>query len=326
MEIIKALKESGLTGRSGSGFPTGLKWEMVKNNKGKKKYIICNASEGEPKVSKDKYILENYAEEVINGIKIALDTFRDSEAIIYINKEYYPLFKTKLTNLSKGLPISLFKKGPGYIAGEETTILEVIEGRRAEPRKKPPFPVEKGLYGMPTLINNVETFYYISKIFKGEYFGTRFYSITGDVKSPGVYELSADWSTKKILEETDNYPTSEFFIQIGGGACGEIFLEKELKNKPCGSGSIIVFDKKKTKPIDLMKEWADFYMKGNCNKCVPCREGGYRIVEALNEKKVNWERINEILFVLKETSFCSLGKSIYTPFSSLIKKILNEKK
>jgi NADH:ubiquinone oxidoreductase subunit F (NADH-binding) len=325
MEIIKVLKESGLTGRSGSGFPTGLKWEMVKKSKGEKKYIICNASEGEPRVFKDKFILENYAKEVINGIKIALETFDNSEAIIYINKEYYPLFKTKLLKLSKGLPITLFKKGPGYIAGEETTIFERIEGKRAEPRKKPPYPPKKGLYGMPTLINNVETFYYVSKISKGEYKGTRFFSIDGDIKNPGVYEFPINLSVKKILEETGNYPKSEFFIQIGGGACGEILLEKELKNKPCGSASIIIFDKKKTNPISLMKEWANFYMKGNCNKCVPCREGGYRILEALNEKEINWERINEMLFVLEETSFCPLGKGMVPPFSSLIKKIVNEK-
>jgi NADH:ubiquinone oxidoreductase subunit F (NADH-binding) len=325
MEIIKALKESGLTGRSGSGFPTGLKWEMVKNSKGKKKYIICNASEGEPKVFKDKFILENYSEEVINGIKIALKTFKNSEAIIYINKDYYPLFKSKLTKLCKGIPITLFKKGSRYIAGEETTILEVVEAKRAEPRKKPPYPVKNGLHGMPTLVNNVETFYYVSKISKGEYKSTRFYCINGDVEKPGVYELPNSWSIKKILEETGNYPKLEFFIQVGGGACGEILLEKELKNKPCGSGSIIIFDKKKTNTRSLMKEWAEFYIKGNCNKCVPCREGSYRIREALNEKEINWERINRMLFVLNETSFCPLGRGITLPFSSLIKKIVNEK-
>lgn len=325
MEIIESLKKSGLVGRSGSGFPTGLKWELVKKNKGIKTYIICNSSEGEPRVFKDKFILTNYPEEVINGIKIALNTFDNSEAIIYINEEYYSLFKNRLIELSKGYPISLFKKVKGYIAGEETSILEVIEGKRAEPRKKPPYPTEKGLYGMPTLVNNVETFYYVSKISKGEYSNTRFISIEGDTENSGVYEVSINWSIEKILKETGNYPKFDFFVQVGGGACGEIFKKEELDTEMRGTGSIIVFNKEKTNLISLMKEWADFYFKGNCNKCVPCREGGYRMVEILNQKEIDWKKINDILFVLEETSFCPLGKGMAIPFKSLIKKFIDEK-
>ncbi len=350
--IIAKLKESGLLGRGGAGFPTGLKWEMVKTNKGEKKYIICNGSEGEPNVFKDGFILENYPEEVIEGIKIALETFGNGSSLIkfgqgrtlpnletfayiYLCKDYYEKFKEKLEKLTKGLPITLFKKTGGYIAGEETSIIEAIEGKRPEPRIRPPFPTKVGLWGFPTLVNNVETFYYAAKIAKDEYKGTRFYSISGDVKNKGVYELPEDWSIKQVLRKTRNLPDYDFFVQAGGGAVGEILLPDELNRPARGGGAIIVFDRKKTSPFSLMKKWADFFLEGNCDKCVPCREGGYRIAEMLKKEKVdpspfgkkagvNKKTLEDLFFVLEQTSFCALGRGVVIPFRSLINKLLNE--
>jgi len=321
MEIIDQLKKSNLSGRSGSGFPTGLKWQMVKEIKAEKKYIICNASEGEPAVFKDGFILENYPEEVVNGLKIALKTIDHSSAYIYLCKDYYEEFKNKLSKLIKNLPIQLFKKGGGYLAGEETVLCEVIEGKRPEPRLKPPYPTEKGLFGCPTLINNVETFYAVSKIAQNKYQNKRFYSISGQIKNQGVFELPEDWSVEKILKETKNYPDFDFFVKSGGGAVGEILLVNELKSKVGGQGAIIVFDKKKTNLISLMKEWAEFFQKENCDKCVPCREGIYRINEILKKKEIiNKELIADLIFVLEETSFCGLGKGAGLAFKSLIEK------
>jgi NADH:ubiquinone oxidoreductase subunit F (NADH-binding) len=208
------------------------------------------------------------------------------------------------------------------LAGEETTLLNAIEGReRLEPRIKPPFPPQEGLWGYPTLINNVETFYFVSKIAKNEYKNTRFYSISGDVKNKGVFELSADCSIKQTLMETENYPNFDFFAQVGGGASGEILLEKELGRPVCGSGAILIFNKKKINPIALMKKWADFFIKENCDKCVPCREGTIRIKEILKEKKINKKKLQDIFFALKETSFCAFGKSVPLPFESLLSKV-----
>ena len=187
--LIQKLKDSSLTGRGGGGFPTGLKWEFVKKAKGKKKYIVCNGSEGEPGVFKDKYVLENHADEFIEGISLALKIFPNSEAYIFLNKKYYTKFKSKLTRLKKGLPIKLFKKHGGYLSGEETVLLNEIEKHeRYEPRLKPPYPTNVGLFGYPTLINNIETFYQITRIAKNKYDDTRLYSLSGDIKKKGIYQ------------------------------------------------------------------------------------------------------------------------------------------
>lgn len=321
MNIIEKIKESGLTGRGGAGFPTGQKWESVKNASGDKKYVIVNASEGEPGVMKDGFILENYPEQVIEGVKIALETFANSEAYIYLRKDYYDKFKSKLVELTKDLPITLFKEPGGYLCGEESTLIESIEGNRFEPRIKPPFPTESGLYGCPTLVNNLETFYYVSKIAKDEYKGDRFYSITGDISNPGVFEFPENYSIDKILQETKNFPEKPFFVQVGGGASGIVKTHKELDEKASGAGLIIVYDKEKTNPDDLMKKWIDFYFNENCGKCVPCREGVYRIKEMLDGGNIDEEKLKDILFALKESSFCPLGKSVTAPFETLMRKI-----
>lgn len=324
--IITQLNRHKLLGRSGSAFPTGLKWEMVKKAKSKRKYIICNAAEGEPDVFKDGFILENYPEEVIEGVKIALKTIDNSTAFIYLRKDYYKKFKKSLEKLIRGFPISLFKKTGGYLAGEETTVIATIEGRRQEPRIKPPYPPQSGLYSRPTLINNTETFYCVTKIAKEEYKNTRFYSISGDVKNGGVYELPENYSASRILKETKNWPDFDFFVQVGGGASGEILLPDELNQKARGAGAIIVFNRKKTDPLSLMKKWVKFFLKENCDKCVPCREGVYRIAEMLKKKEIDRELLDNLFFVLEETSFCSLGRMIVVPFSSLINKLLDEEK
>jgi NADH:ubiquinone oxidoreductase subunit F (NADH-binding) len=319
--ILLELKKYNLLGRSGSGFPTALKWQLVKKAKADKKYIICNCSEGEPKNFKDKFILENYPEVVIEGIKTALEFIDNSSAFIYLKKEYYDLFIDKLNKLTKGLPIEIVKKKGGYLGGEETVICQALEGKRLEPRVKPPFPVESGLNGCPTLINNAETFYCVGRISKGEYKKTRFYTIAGDVNNKGVFELPEKYTIKEILEETGNYPSFDFFVQSGGGAMGEILLSKELDKQVQGIGCIVIFNSK-TDPYALMKEWAQFFLAENCDRCTPCREGIYRINEMLNNKNLDKQALNDIFLVLKETSLCPLGANAYKPFETLIKKII----
>ena len=319
--IITKLKKANLLGRSGSNFPTGLKWEMVKRAKARKKYIICNASEGEPNVFKDGFILGNYPEEVIKGIEIALEAIDNSSAYIYLREDYYEKFKNRLKKLTEGLPIALFKKTGGYLAGEETSLLESIEGKRPEPRVKPPFPAQSGLWGHPTLINNVETFYYAAKIAEGEYQNTRFYSISGDVKNKGVYELPESYSISQVLKETKNLPNFDFFVQAGGGATGEILLPNELNQPVKGAGGIIVFNRRKVNLFSLMKKWADFFLEENCDKCVPCREGVFRLAEMIKKEKIDKKILEDLFFVLEQTSFCALGKSIVTPFRSSINKL-----
>ena len=320
--IILKLKEKNLLGRGGAAFPVWMKWQMFKDAKADKKYIVCNASEGEPDILKDGFILEKYPKEVINGIKIALEMAGNASAFVYLNKDYYKKFGKKLKKIIGDSPIALFKKTGGYIAGEETTVLSSIEGEIQEPRVRPPFPCEAGLWGYPTLVNNVETFYYVFQISKDNYKNTRFYSLNGDIKNKGVYELPLNLTIKQVLEKTNNLPDFEFFIQAGGGVSGEILLSNELDRNIEGSGGVIIFNRQKTDLFSLMNKWADFLVKGNCDKCVPCREGVYRIKELLKSKKVDKKILEDLFFVLKETSFCPLGRGVVLPFNSLISKLL----
>ena len=335
-DIIQKLKDSRLIGRSGSGFPVWQKWQAVKSATAShplpllrsfgeaRKYIICNASEGEPLVGKDKYLLEKYPQEVINGLKIALKTIHHSQAYIYLNKDYFQLFKKTLEGLIGNLPIKLFEKPFSYIAGEETSLLNAIEGKRPEPRIKPPYPTQIGLFGKPTLVNNIETFYWVSKIDQGEYQGNRFYTIEGDTKNRGVFELPETDTIKQILEKTDNIPPFPYFVQVGGGACGAIMLPNELNQPIKGAGSIIVFDKNKTDVYQLMRGWAKFFHQNNCNQCSPCREGLYRIFELMGQdkEKVLSEKtkLYDIFAALEKTSLCPLGRLATAPFKTALQK------
>ncbi|MFA5013247.1 MAG: NADH-ubiquinone oxidoreductase-F iron-sulfur binding region domain-containing protein [Candidatus Paceibacterota bacterium] len=319
--IIEKLKNANLTGRGGAGFPTGLKWELVKNAKGEKKYVICNGSEGEPNVFKDGFILEHYPEEVIDGIVLAMDTVGADSAYLFLNHDYFEKMEANLKKIIADKPIILFKKTYGYIAGEETVICNIIEGKRVEPRPRPPFISDKGLFQSPTLMNNVETFYYASKINKGEYSNTRFYSVNGDVSNPGVYELSKDLAIEQVLKETDNFPEFDFIAQVGGGAVGEILKKDELNKPATGAGSITIYDLATLDAYGLMEKWANFLLNGNCDKCVPCREGLYRIKEMVQKKKINKEDIERIFNDLEKASFCALGRGSATPFRGLINKI-----
>lgn len=320
-KIISQLKEANLLGRGGAAFPVWQKWEAVKNAVGDKKYIICNGAEGEPDVFKDEYIIKNYSDDLINGIKIAIDEMAAEKAYLYLNHDYYKNYKGLLSDAIKDLPIGIIEKGKGYIAGEESAACEFIETGITEPRQKPPFLSQVGLWGMPTLVNNIESFYFVSKISKGEYKNTKFFSVTGDVPNKGVYEEPESSTVEEILKKSGNYPDFDFFIQLGGGAEGVIMLPAELNVPFNGCGSIKVFNRKTTDLFALMEYWAEFLIYGNCDKCVPCREGSYRIYEMVKNRNIDKEKLFDLLDVLEKTSFCALGKGIAIPFRSLILKL-----
>jgi len=321
VDFISKLKEVKLVGRGGASFPTWQKWELFARALGEPKYIVCNCAEGEPGVEKDKYILENYPEDVIAGIKIALDTFPKSKAYIYIRKDYYQKFGSVLEKLIGNLPIELFQKTGGYLAGEESTLCSVISGESIEPRLRPPYPCDCGILGKPTLVNNLETFYHIAQINQEQYKKTRFYTISGNVKNPGVFELPEDYTAEQVLKETNNYPDFEFFIHSGGAMSGEIQLSDELNQNVRGQGATVVYDKYDTDPDELLEKWVEFFYKENCDKCVPCREGIYRIREMLQNQTIKVQALKDIFYIMEETSFCALGKTAVVPFKSIIKKI-----
>ncbi|MCK5687504.1 hypothetical protein KAJ27_25445 [bacterium] len=324
VNILAKIKKEELTGKGGASFPVFLKWDSVKKAKGDKKYVICNCSEGEPDVHKDGYLLEHYPEKVINGIRIAIKELDAVKAFIFINEDYYKKYSTKLKGLIVDTKIELFKKPHvgGYIAGEESSLINAIEGTRIEPSKKPPFPSESGLWGHPTLINNVETFYDISLISSDEYKKTRFYSVAGDCIWPGVYEFSNHQTIGDILVETKNYPKFDFFVQVGGGASGEVLNSKQLDREVGGSGSITIYSSAKHKPKDLMKKWIKFFMDESCGQCAPCREGTYRLYEIIKSKHPNRHMFFSILEDLPETSFCALGRSVPIPLLSYFNNVL----
>lgn len=323
--IVEKLKKADLRGRGGAGFPAWQKWQMVKDARADFKYIIANGSEGEPKVLKDKFIIENYPEDLINGLKIAIEFLGKSEAYIYLNHDYFHSYSQHLHRYVGNLPIKQFRKEGLYIGGEETAMLNTIEGKFQEPRIKPPYPTTCGLWGKPTLINNIETFYCVSKIAKGEYKNTRFATISGDVPNPGVYEVELNMPIKQILSQTGNWLDEEFFIQCGGGASGAIYLKDELVNKLVeGAGAIVVLDKKKTDPVFLMQEWAQFFTNENCDKCTPCREGAHRLLEMILSNKIDYPELYKLLDNLEKASFCPLGKGMPLPFRGLLRKVMKK--
>lgn len=346
MDILEKIRQTGLVGRGGACFPVAKKWEAVKNAVGVpstssprpelgvkagqvKKYVICNAAEGEPGVIKDGYILEHYGDKVIDGMKIAIDFLSPDSIVkgyVFINHAYYKKFNKKFAGLLKNLNIEIFTKpfNAGYIGGEESALLNAIEGKRIEPRLKPPFPTTAGLWGFPTLINNVETFYNVSLVKAGQYENKRFFSITGDCPSEGVYNLPENFTIAQALKETKNYPKFPFFVQSGGGASGEILNSRQLKRPVEGAGSITIHSLAKTDFKKIIKSWLDFYVDETCGQCTPCREGTLRLQEIFITEKVDWISFNNLLDNLADTSVCALGASVPVPIRSFMKNVLPE--
>ncbi|MDO8592141.1 MAG: NADH-ubiquinone oxidoreductase-F iron-sulfur binding region domain-containing protein [bacterium] len=335
MDIISKIEQAGLVGRGGAGFPVAKKWEAVKNAAGDKKYVVCNAAEGEPGVLKDDYILEHYADRLIDGIKIAIDflserrptsTGRRTSGYLYLRHDYYKKFRKKLAALIKNSAIEIFVEplSAGYIGGEESAVLNAIEGQRIEPRLKPPLPAVRGLWNRPTLINNAETFYNVSLAAAGGYNNKRFYTISGDCLNEGVYELADDWLIEKILRHTNNYPKFEFFLQAGGGASGEVLNAGQLARPVGGAGSIAVFSLAKHDFKKTVKNWLDFFIKESCGQCAPCREGVLRLREVLIAEKIDWNLFNELLDNLSDASLCALGASVSAPIRSLVNNVFQQ--
>ncbi|MFH1175229.1 MAG: NADH-ubiquinone oxidoreductase-F iron-sulfur binding region domain-containing protein [bacterium] len=325
MNLIQKLKKSGLRGRGGASFPAWQKWEAVKSASSETKYVVCNLSEGEPGVFKDKYILENYLKILVEGIELAVKTVGAERAFIAIKDSYYDKFFSQIINHIGGQPIEIFRKAGGYISGEETALLEAIENRRVEPRIKPPYPVDEGLWRCPTLVNNAETLFDAALIAHGKYKNERLVSISGDCKNPGCFSFSENITIKKALENSRNLLEDDFFVQAGGGASGIVLNREQLECPLVGMGAIVVYDRKKTRLGDLALKWARFFRDESCGKCVPCREGTFRICEIFESKNPRWDLLLDIFENLKNSSFCAMGNFVPVPFESLIKNVLNKK-
>lgn len=342
--ILEKIKKANLVGRGGASYPVHLKWTAVfeattiGDGDMARKYVICNCSEGEPGVKKDAYLIEKYSERIIEGMKIAIDYlsfdgFHDRgrvKGIFYLNEDYHKKYKKLLETVIKisGADIELFKKphSAGYIGGEEMTVLNVIEGKHAEPKSRPPYPVTQGLWGQPTLVSNVETFYDVSRVIRGDFRATRAYTLTGDCLFEGVFELSDHLTIEEVLRTTRNLPKFDFFVQVGGDGAGEVLNHMQLKKTVSGAGSIRVYSLIKYNPINLIRNWVNFFLKESCGKCVPCREGTYRLAEVLEEVRPNWQVVRDILDNMAESSFCALGMSVPTPILGYVNNVLKNDK
>jgi NADH-quinone oxidoreductase subunit F len=368
-EVIDALKRSGLRGRGGAGFPTGLKWEFCRKAEGKTKYVLCNADEGDPGAFMDRSILEGDPHSVIEAMAIAAYAIGSSESYIYVRAEY-PLAVERLNNALKqaeeyGLigngifgtdfNFSLeIRMGSGaFVCGEETALMTSIEGNRGEPRPRPPFPANSGLWGMPSLLNNVETYANIPMIILK---GSEWYASFGTEKSKGtkVFALAGSVVNTGLVEVPIGTPLGEIIFDIGGGVRdGKTFkaaqiggpsggcIPKEHLNVPVdyesitelgaimGSGGLIVVDED-TCMVDMARFFIDFVQDESCGKCSPCRIGTKRMLEILTRicegkgEEGDIEKLIDLGNTIKDTALCGLGQTAPNPVLSTIRHFREE--
>ena len=336
--IINKIKEADLVGRGGGEFSVARKWLAVKDSLKNKKigYIVVNGAEGEPGVKKDGYIINHYPAEVVAGVYLAdqvLGPKKIKHIYFFLNREYFKnyapgikevLSLKKYATFEKKIKFIIKPENLSYISGEESTILNIIEGKKTEPRLKPPYPTSQGLFQKPTLINNIETFYNISLVATGRFKNERFYTISGAVKHRGVYFLPADLTIEEVLKRTSNYPNFKFFVSVGGEVSGEVLRDDQLEKSVTGAGSILVYDFKKTDKQKLLKYWLNFYREQSCGNCSVCREGTYRLWELANSKKFDKKLFWELIEALDDSSFCALGRSLPVPIKSYFLNILQD--
>jgi len=339
-QIIDEIKASGLRGRGGAGFPCGLKWELASKAPGDEKYVICNADEGEVGTFKDRYILENDPFSLIEGIAIAGHAIGAKKAYIYLRAEYRFLLgllekaiaQSKKKGFLKHLNIEVRQGAGAYVCGEESALMDSIEGKRGEVRYRPPFPPTSGLWGKPTIINNVETLMNIPRIMLNgaEWFGrmgterskgTKVFSVSGDVGKPGVYELVLGSSLKELVEDMALAKKVKA-VQVGG-ATGRI-IPADMLDTPLsfetvlGAGAVTVFDKSRDM-IDIVCRTMEFLAEESCGKCTPCREGTEAMAGIL-ERFSKGEGLEKDITVLGEladtmmlASMCGLGQAAPIP-------------
>ena len=350
--VFRTVKESNLRGRGGAGFPTGLKWRFAAETDLERKYVICNADEGEPGTFKDRVLLTEYPRLVFEGMIIGALAIGAEEGFLYLRGEYrsfLPLLEEELKRMrkdgvlgkdimgKKGFNFDIdIKLGSGaYVCGEETALIESMEGQRGEPRNRPPFPVNTGYNGWPTIVNNVETFAAVVHIIKkgSDWFkkigteksaGSKLLSISGDCKKPGVYEVSFGISIKQILKMVDARNTKA--VQVGG-ASGVCVPKSEFNRKITfedlsTGGSVIIFNKKRNM-LDAAENFLKFFEEESCGQCTPCREGVPVLLEGvkmLKKGECTKDYLKD-LFSLAETmqlaSKCGLGQSSSNAFVSI---------
>jgi len=368
-EIISELKISGLRGRGGAGFPTGLKWSFMPRNQEGQKYVVCNSDEGEPGTCHDRDILRYNPHSVIEGMAIASFVMNATVGYNYIRGEFmepYYRFEEALKDAYKAgllgknlhgsaVSFDLYTHlGAGaYICGEETALLESIEGKKGQPRFKPPFPANVGLFGKPTTVNNTETFASVPEILSsgGQWFadlgvensgGTKCFSVTGNVKNPANFEVPMGTPFSKLLELAGGLKEGRSLkAVIPGGSSTPVLTAETAMNMTMdydsianagsmlGAGSVIVMDDT-TCMVKTLTRLAHFYYDESCGQCTPCREGTgwlYRMLQRILDGNGKEEDLDLLLSVgekIMGNTICALGDAAATPVESFIKHFRDE--
>jgi NADH:ubiquinone oxidoreductase subunit F (NADH-binding) len=335
-EVIGEVKLSGLRGRGGAGFPCGIKWEGARNSPGDEKYVICNADEGEVGTFKDRYILENDPFSLIEGLALAGYAVGAGQGYIYLRTEYHYLLdllrdainQARENGYLDGFDIIVREGAGAYVCGEESALMESIEGKRGESRYRPPFPTVAGLWQKPTTINNVETLMNIPQIILngGEWYakmgterskGTKVFSVSGDVAKSGVYEMVLGSSLRELVEGLAS-ATNIKLVQIGG-TTGRV-IPYDMIDTPLtfedilGAGAVTVFNESRD-VIDIVHRTMEFLAEESCGKCTPCRQGTEVMAEVL-ERFCQGEGLRRDIKALEDvsetmmlTSLCGLGQA-----------------
>ncbi|MEI9999795.1 MAG: NADH-quinone oxidoreductase subunit NuoF [Verrucomicrobiota bacterium] len=368
-QVVEEVSKSGLRGRGGAGYPTGLKWATVAKSKGDQKYVVCNGDEGDPGAFMDRTVLEGDPHGVIEGMAIAAYAVGATQGYLYVRAEY-PLAIARLNTairqakqnglLGDSILESAFhfevevRIGAGaFVCGEETALMASIEGRRGQPRPRPPFPAESGLWGCPTLINNVETYANVAWIIRHgaaayasvgteKSKGTKVFSLTGKVRNNGLVEVPMGMTIREIVEDLGGGALEGAKIkavQTGGPSGGCIPAEHfdtpvdydslVKLGSIMGSGGMVVMDDT-TNMVDVARFYMQFCMEESCGKCIPCRAGTVQMYNLLNkimERRASLrdlEALEELCDMVQHTSLCGLGQTAPNPVISTLRYFRNE--
>ena len=358
-ELINELIGSGLKGRGGAGFPTGLKWKLTADAVADTKYIICNADEGEPGTFKDREILTRVPHKVFTGMALCGRIIGAPVGFIYLRGEYKYLTVQLQVELDKfhaicdevglNFRIKIFMGYGAYICGEESSLFESMEGKRGEPRNKPPYPTEFGYLGKPTVINNVETLAHTWTIFKygakkfrdlgvQDSRGSKLFSVSGDTPNPGIYELELGMTVEEFVEDFGDGDCKA--VQVGG-ASGFCVPRKKFREIAIGyqgkltgislptGGSMMLFNSSRSM-YNLLSNYLEFFTEESCGQCTPCRVGtqqllqGIRAVKRGEKHAAYLDKLLALTETMKSTAKCGLGQSVANSFQSIVENFREE--
>jgi [NiFe] hydrogenase diaphorase moiety large subunit len=346
-DIIQEMLDSGLKGRGGAGFPTGMKWKFTAAEKNPEKYIVCNADEGEPGTFKDREILDRVSNKVHGGMAIAGKAIGAKKGIVYLRGEYrylLPKLMIELESFHKmikeiGYDFQIeYRMGSGaYICGEESALFESIEGKRGEPRNKPPYPTVSGVFEKPTSINNVETLVTAMMIIQHgaknfiqygtkDSRGSKVFSISGDTPTPGIFELELGMTVQQFVNEFGDGDTKA--VQVGG-ASGFCVPRKKFAETIIGfegvptGGSMKLFNSSRSM-YNVLHNYLDFFAEESCGQCTPCRVGCQQLLKGVEKVKKGEAKstyLNELMKLadtMKIAAKCGLGQSVGNAFKSIV--------